>query len=181
LGEGDQATDEYGIILAASLTDMGLKTGKSVGLITFDEEMVIHRSRHGFNHRTDILRSLALAGRGLVHLADLLMRSERFLHQHSNIIVITSSCQSDWIDELGHLRREDITPTVLLVASEEYGHAQRLMEIGQLLAHRGISQHLIMPELFDTPEAQPGKRGEIKWKFTPHGRAIMIRSDEGSA
>jgi uncharacterized protein (DUF58 family) len=179
IGEGDQATDEHGIILAASLTDMGLKTSKSVGLIAFDEEMVIHRSRHGFNHRTDILRSLALARRGSVTLADLLVRSERFLQQHSNIIVITSSCQSDWIDELGYLRKKGITPTVLLVAADESGHVNRLTEVGHMLAQRGISQHMILPELFDTPEAQPGKRGEIKWKFTPLGRAIMIRSDEG--
>lgn len=181
VGEGDDATDEYSIILAASLADKGLKTGKSVGLIASGKELVLHPSRHGFNQRGEILRSLALIQRGSLGITDLLDHSQRYIQRHSNIIVITSSSQFDWLKKLDFFREREISPTVLLVASDKPGHAHKLKRIGELLMRRGIVNHVLTPDLFAIPDAKPGRQGEIEWKFTPMGRAIMVRADgEGS-
>lgn len=181
VGEGDDATDEHSIILTASLADKGLKTGKSVGLIASAKEFVLHPSRHGFYQRGEILRSLALIQRGSLGISDLLDRSQRYIKRHSNIIVVTSSNQFDWLKKLDFFREREISPTVLLVASDKVGHAQKLTRIGELLKRRGIVNHVLTPDLFSIPEAKPGRHGEIEWKFTPMGRAIMVRADgEGS-
>lgn len=178
-GEGDQATDEHGIILAASLADMGLRNGKSVGLLASGNEMVIHRAKYGFDQLGGILRSLSVVQRGSKNIAELITLSQPYLRPHSNIIVITSSKQVDWLEKLDQFRNKHLSPTVMLVASDKPEHLDDLRMTTRLLSKRGIDNHLVTPNLFSTPEARPGKRGEVKWKFTPMGRAIMIRSDEG--
>lgn len=177
VGKGDQATDEHSIIVAASLADHGLRSGKSIGLLASGEELVIHPARHGFGQRGEILRSLSLIQRGEQDLVDLISLSLRYLHQNSNVIVITSSTRLDWLDKLSQFRNKGITPSVMLVASDKDAHTDKLKITGRYLDKRGIDRYLFTAEIFDTPEARPGKHGEIKWKFTPMGRAIMIRSD----
>jgi uncharacterized protein (DUF58 family) len=177
VGKGDQATDEHSIIVAASLADQGLRTGKSIGLLASGEELVVHPAKHGFGQRGEILRSLSLIQRGTQNLSDLISLSQHYLHQNSNVIVITSSIQLDWLDKLHQFRNKGITPSVILVASDEEGHTDKLKKQGRYLDKRGIDRYLFNTEIFNTPEARPGKHGEIKWMFTPMGRAIMIRSD----
>ena len=177
VGKGDQATDEHSIIVAASLADQGLRTGKSIGLLASGEELVVHPAKHGFGQRGEILRSLSLIQRGTQNLSDLISLSQHYLRQNSNVIVITSSIQLDWLDKLHQFRNKGITPSVILVASDEEGHTDKLKKQGRYLDKRGIDRYLFNTEIFNTPEARPGKHGEIKWMFTPMGRAIMIRSD----
>lgn len=178
IGTGDEATDEHGIILAASMADLGLQTGKSVGLIASGEETVIHPARYGFDHRSAILRSLSVIQRGCLSLPGLIEHSQRFLPPHSNAVLITPSARLDWMEKLDQFRSKHITPTVILVGSEQSEHNYHLGKSARILARRAIDNQLVSPELFHTPEARPGSRGEIKWKVTPHGRAIMIRQDE---
>ncbi|MFC1936741.1 DUF58 domain-containing protein [Chloroflexota bacterium] len=179
VGEGNRATDENSIILAASLADLGLRAGKSVGLIVSGEELIVHPLKHGADQRSNIFRSLSHVQRGSIRMANLLALSQQYLHQYGNCIVVTSSSQIDWIDKLDLFRAKHINPVVMLVASDQHDHHLGLREIGELLAKRGVTHHLLTPELFATPEARPGHRGEIKWKFTPMGRAIMIKPDGG--
>jgi uncharacterized protein (DUF58 family) len=181
LGEGDLATDERAIILAASLADMGLRTGKSVGMIASGKEKLIHLSKYGFGHLRAILKSLALVERGSLRLADLIVQSQRYARQHSNVIVVTASIELDWLSKLDQFRDKDISPIVVLVASDNQEHVQRLRRIGELISRKGIKHYLITPEVFAVPEARPGQRGEIQWKFTPHGRAIKVQADGGDS
>jgi uncharacterized protein (DUF58 family) len=181
LGEGDAATDERAIILAASLADLGLRNGKSVGMIASGKEKFIHLSRFGFGHLRAIMKSLALVERGSLKLADLIVQSQRYARQHSNVIVVTASTEMDWLSKLDQFRDKDISPSVALVSSDNQEHVHRLRGIGELINRKGIKHYLITPEVFAVPEARPGHRGEIQWKFTPHGRAIKVQVDGGSS
>jgi uncharacterized protein (DUF58 family) len=178
VGEGDDATDEHAIILAASLADQGLKTGKSVGMIASGEKLEVHPPRHRITQRGEILRALALIQRGSMEISTLLDQSQRYLQRNSNVIVITSSTQVDWLNKLDYFRTREITPTVMLVASDEPGHVHEINRIGELILQRGIRHHVLTPKLFSIPEARPGRHGKIDWKYTPLGRAIMVRADE---
>jgi uncharacterized protein (DUF58 family) len=177
VGEGDDATDEHSIILAASLADQGLKTGKSVGLIASGEKLELHPPRHRLTQRGEILRALALIQRGSMGITNLLDRSQRYLQRNSNVIVITSSTQAGWLNKLDYFRKREITPTVMLVASDEPDHTNELNWIGELIKRRGIRHHVLTPKLFSIPEARPGRLGKIDWKYTPLGQAIMVRAD----
>jgi len=177
VGEGDDATDEHSIILAASLADRGLKTGKSVGLIASGQKLELHPPRPRLIQRGEILRALALIQRGSMGIANLLDHSQRYLQRNSNIIVITSSIQVGWLNKLDYFRTREITPTVMLVASDEPGHTNEINRMGELIKQRGIRHHIVTPELFSIPEARPGRQGKIDWKYTPLGQAIMVRAD----
>ncbi|MGD8455117.1 MAG: DUF58 domain-containing protein [Anaerolineales bacterium] len=178
VGEGDDATDEHSIILAASLADQGLKTGKSVGLIASGERFELHPPRSRLTQRGEILKTLALIRRGSMGIDKLLEHSRRYLQRNSNIIVITSSTQADWLNKLDYFRKKEITPTVMLVASNESDHVHEINRVGKLIKQHGIRHHVLTPQLFSIPEARPGRQGEIEWKYTPLGRAIMVRADE---
>jgi uncharacterized protein (DUF58 family) len=177
-GEGDQATDEHSIILASSLADLGLRNGKSVGLLAMGQEMIIHAVKQGMDQRGEILNALSLAQRGTQTINSLLAYSEGYLRPHSSALVITASIQEDWLEQLDHLRNNRIIPTVFLVSSDIPEHNTSLAQTGSLLTKWSIDHHLVIPELFTIPEAKPGKWGEISWKYTPTGKAIKISSGE---
>ena len=62
IGENQDSTQEHGIILAASLADLGMRTGHSVGLITHGDKLLWLPPRMSDEHNWDILRSLAMTG-----------------------------------------------------------------------------------------------------------------------
>ena len=177
IGEGDQATDEHSIILASSLADLGLRSGKAVGLLAMGEETVVHIAKPGLGQRGEILNSLSVVQRGDHKIGALMAFSERYLSMHSNAIVITSSIRGDWLEQIDQMRNKLVIPTIFLVSSEFPEHTVGLRNIGNFLSKWSIHHHLITPDLFTIPEAKPGKRGEFKWKFTPLGKAIKISSE----
>ena len=114
-GEGQGATEEHGVILAASLADRGLRAGKAVGLSTHGQELVWLPPRLGADQRWDILRALALVRAGPCSLAELLASTGSGLHQRCGLVIITPDVEGCWIEPMVRLARRGIVPTVLLL------------------------------------------------------------------
>jgi uncharacterized protein (DUF58 family) len=167
-GEGQRATEEQGVILAASLAGRGLRAGKAVGLVAHGENLVWLPPRLGGDQRWEILRALALADPGRCSLAELLSRTGPALGQRGSLVIISSDVRGRWLSSLVPLMRRGLVPTVLLLDRASFGGEGDAGRTVASLEAMEVRHYLITPDLLDRPEARPGQVGQ--WRRTPRGR-----------
>lgn len=192
-GEGLDATEEQAIILAASLADRGLRSGRAVGLVTYEEQLVCLRPQSGEGRRWEILRALATIGLGECPLSAVLNQIGPVLGRSASLVIITPDLRSDWVESLISVRRRDIVPTAVLLepaSTEKTGRAsaanaraeehekETVVRMGGLLSELGVAHHVVDPDLFDQDVLQPGKRGHWEWRVLGTGRAVAVRKPQ---
>jgi uncharacterized protein (DUF58 family) len=167
-GEGQTATAEHGVILAASLADRGLRRGKAVGLAMHGEDLVWLPPRLGADQRWQILRALALVNTGEHSLAKLLASTQSALKQRCGLVIITPNVEGLWLDSVALLMRRGVVPTVLLLDRASFGGEGDSSRTVASLEAMDVMHYLVTPDLLDRPEARPGQVGQ--WQRTPQGR-----------
>lgn len=178
VGEGQNATHEHGIILGASLTDLGMSSGRSVGLAAHGDEMVWHRSRLSDEHKWEILRSLALVEPGSVSLGELLELVRPSANRRSSLIVITPAVDGRWLPSLLALRRLGVVPTVLLFDTQSFGSTKGSSSLASDLAELGITTQIIPKELLERGEFQPRVHQDWGWRDSSVGRLALSPARE---
>lgn len=171
-GEEDDATDEHGIILAASLADQGIRLKHSVGLAAYGEELVWLPPAQGEGRRWEILRSLAMISRGSRPLAEVMTRIRPSLGQHTSIIIITPSVDTAWVEALVPLMRRGAVPTVLMLDPASFGGEGNTTLIESSLTTLGVANYTITQDVLDRPEIRPGQQGQWGWRVLGTGRAV---------
>ncbi len=172
--QGQHSTLEHGVILAASLADLGLRSGRAVGLVALGKDSVWLPPRQGEPQRWQILRELALVSAGSHSLQDVLSRAKPAFKQRSSIIVITPDIRGDWIQSLFSFLRGGVIPTILLFDPGSFGGAGDARGAMGLLTELEIAHHLITRDVLDRPEANPGRAGYWEWHASPLGKAVAI-------
>ncbi len=167
-GRGQRATEEHGVILAASLADRGLQMGKAVGLAMQGEDLTWLPPRLSADQRWQILRALALAEQGEHSLARLLASTGPALRQRNGVVIITPDVEGSWLDSVGLLTRRGVVPTVLLLDRAAFGGEGDSSQTLASLEAMDVTHYLITPDLLDMPEARPGQIGQ--WRRTAQGR-----------
>lgn len=175
IGEGEDSTEELGVILAASLADQGLRSRRAVGLAMHGEEAVWLPPQWGEGRRWEILRALAEVSCGKRSLADLLAQTGSALEQYASLVIITPAVSSDWIEGLVPLLRRGISPTVLLLDTVSFGGAGNVSGVTALLSGLEVAHYVITRDLLDQPEARPGQQGREDWRVLPTGRVLPRR------
>jgi uncharacterized protein (DUF58 family) len=178
VGEGLDSTQEHGIILTASLADLGMRTGRSVGLITHGEDLVWLTPNMSDEHNWFILRELALIQPGKRSLADLLDIAKSGLNQNTSLIVITPDVTGTWLEHLLTIRLQEVVPTVLVFDPISFGGKLRADGISKSMSQFGIVHEVIPKSLLDQDEIRPGEEGHLEWRVTPLGRAVPIIEPE---
>jgi len=178
-GQDWDATEEHGIILAASLADRGLRLKRAVGLVSNCQPVIWLPPAEGDGRRWEILRSLALARPGATTLAELLARSQSAIGQRSSLILITPNVTGEWIPPLIQMLWRGVVPTVLLFDPVSFGKAPveqaSAQKAASLLAELGIAHYIFTRDMLDKPEARPGKAGGWEWRIAGRGRAVPVR------
>jgi len=185
-GEGFFSTEEHGVILAASLSDLGLRAGIAVGLGINGDHFSLQPPSFGEAQRHNIMRALALASTGKVPLDKLLEKGRSLIHNNTSLIVITADSQGSWLERLLLLMERGIIPTVMLIDADTYlkpenaqqdhprgaqqhvhsNHAGVSPSVQLLLARleaHGIVHYRFPRSFLDQPEARPGKQGRWQW------------------
>ena len=174
VGLDDDATDEHGIILAASLADRGLGLHRPVGLAAHGKSLVWLPPREGPAQRWEVLRSLALLSRGERPLETLLARMEGAFSYHASLIIITSDVNANWLRGLEALLRRGAVPTVLLLDPQAFGKTTAdATAILQALEALDVVHYRITPDLLDRPEIRAPS--EPVWRTFGTGKAVRIR------
>ena len=176
VGAGKDSTEEYGIILAASLAERGLRLRHGVGLIVNGKKLGWQPPRTGEVQRWEILRTLALASRGEMPISEILEHIRPNLGNNTSLIVITPTSKLDWLQALPHLAQRAISPTILLFDRHTFDPLQENSRVVEELKRINVACHTIPRDMLDRPEAHPGMAGHWEWKFSPSGRAIPVRA-----
>jgi len=174
-GHGEDSTEEHAIILAASLADVGLRSGRAVGLVARSKNLTWRPPQQGDGQRWEILRALAVADLGSRPLGDLLNSSRSSIHNVASIIVITASGEPGWIEALLPFAHRGIVPTVLLLDPASFGSERQIRNAANTLADLNITRYIVTREWLDRPEAHPGK---IEWRISATGRARIAKPRE---
>jgi uncharacterized protein (DUF58 family) len=179
VGSGQDSTLEHGIILAASLANLGMRSGRSVGLIAYGEDIIWLPPNMSDDQNWHILRSLALIKPGNQPLSKVLEFAQPVLGQNTSLILITPSVKGEWLEPLMAVRNQQVVPTVLLFDPLTFGGSQPVQGMSDQLTSLGVVHDVIVKSLLEQGEAQPGRAGKWEWRITPLGRAIpMLAPDE---
>jgi len=177
-GSGSDSTEENGIILAASLTDRGLRDHRGVGLVINGQRLDWLPPRTGSGQRWEILRRLALASPGHTSLGEVLEHARPNLGRNASLLIITPSRTTDWLITLPNLIRRGIRPTILLLDLHSFDNKRDNSGVAAELRKMHLACHILPREMFDRPEAQPGTQGQWEWRVSPLGKAIPVHAPE---
>lgn len=195
VGQGLDGTEEHGVVLAASLADRGLRSGKAVGLVTHGEELVWLGPGGGQARRWEILRALALIGLGEHRLSQVLTQIGPAFGGYASLVIITPDLHRQWVECLVPLMRQDIVPTVVLLDPLSFGEEEQTLretagrraddrfgvrQMTALLSAMGIAHHVIGRDFLDRSALEPGKRGHWEWRVLGTGHAVPVgRPEDG--
>ncbi len=154
IGLNSEATDEYAIILAASIANRGLQIGRSVGLVAEGKKRVWLPPKTGTGMRWEILNNLATIDRGSTPLSQLIASHQRKIGRNTSAIIITSSVNDEWLSSLSKLINKGISATVLLLEPKEFGGKADASRIISTLAAWGVKYYQISPEIYSRPDVQ---------------------------
>lgn len=135
-GTGDESTEEYGVRAAASIARHYIIQNRSVGLISFGEDLSIVEPERGPQQLTHILESLATAQAvGDAPLGNILLEEQRRFGRHTTVVVITSSTDDEWLSQLLSFSQRGVRAAVILMDQTTFGSQKSpLLMFGELTA-----------------------------------------------
>ena len=143
-GEGDDGTEEAAVMVAASVARYFVAANRSVGLLSFDDDLRIDEPNRGGNHYTRILESLALARAvGEVSLAQLLLEESRKFGRHTTVIAVTPSPRDDWALALMSLASRGVKVAAVLLEGETFGASSSSLDVYGSLAAGGVYTYTV--------------------------------------
>ena len=169
VGIDQNATHEHAIILGASLADLGMRTGRSVGMVAHGDSLVWHRPRLSEEYKWEILRSLALVEPGNVSLTEVLELLRPSVSRKASLILITPAVDGNWLPSLISLRRLGVVPTVLLFDTSSFGSSEGASWLANDLIGLGISSQIISRDLLDSSETQTDEVRDWGWRDSSRG------------
>lgn len=176
LGQGWDSIEEQSVTLAASFADRGLRSRKSVGLISNGNELTWLPPQKGEGQRWEIMHALAIAKPGMRDLGTVLERMQTSLGKHHSLIIVTASTKLDWLKTLLPLSKRGIIPTVILLDAFTYGGKVSAENVAANLQLRGIKCHVIPRGMIELPKTSTKQNSHWKWHATPTGEIVPIRS-----
>ncbi len=176
-GEGEESTEEYGVILAASLADRMLRQNRAVGLAAYGARDTYLVPGRGEGQLWRLLRALALVQAGERRpLATVLTEMRPVLGRQATVAAITPSGDPAWVEALWPLLGQGVAPTAILLDPASFGGQGNLSVVRSMLAGLGIPAHVIYqgyPFRFSPPTRREG--GAWEFKTTATGRVIVVR------
>jgi len=187
-GTGRESTEEYGVILAASLAAEMLRQNRAVGLVAFGQEPTFALPQRGRAQLWRLLHLLAEASTGPDWpLARVLEEINPTLGRGLTLVVITPSLNSDWIAPLLSLMRRGISPAAILLdrasfngraTDDESRQAGSVAALRSLLADQGIPSHVIRKGFPFHPLVRYKRRRTVYRVLRGTGRVIKMEVEE---
>jgi uncharacterized protein (DUF58 family) len=186
-GQGEESTEEYGVILAASLSNRTLEENRAVGLVAYGTAPAeagaepqplptLVLPQKGRAQQWRILEALAtVRAGGQWPLGRVLGEMDRNLGRGTTLAVITPSCNPAWVAGLVAPMRRGVAPTILLLDPNSFGGQGNVEAITGLLADLGVPVEWITQEMPFRPMFEHERSGPPELKVLPGtGRVIVV-------
>jgi uncharacterized protein (DUF58 family) len=187
-GEAEESTEEYGVILAASLSNRTLREHRAVGLVAYGTRAAgrtapkeplptLVMPQKGPAHQWRILQALAtVRAGGSWPLQRVLQEMDHNLGRGTTLAVITPSCDPTWVSALLPPMRRGVTPTVILLDPVTFGGDGSPAALEELLARLGVSSHRIAKDMPFRPVYEHKRIGRPELKIlSGTGRVIRVQ------
>ncbi|NOZ48545.1 MAG: DUF58 domain-containing protein [Chloroflexi bacterium] len=190
VGEGQESTMEYGIILAASLAAKYLAANRGVGLIAYGQETVLLPPQAGQWQLWRILEVLAHAASAPQWpLARVLHTVQADLGRGRTALVLTPSTAGQWLGELMQLRRQDVAVAALLLDASSFAAAalpgavpppglDQVMAMRRQLADLNVPTHMIAKGYPFRPLITYKRKRTVYRTLSGTGRVIAVEIEE---
>ena len=143
-GQGDDASIETAVTIAASVVRHFIGQARSVGLMSFGERLDAIDPDRGDQHFGRILESLALAQpTGNVPVATLLYQQSRRWGRHTTVIVVTGSTDPRWRGAIRSLTMRGVKGAVALLDLESWGGRSGASATAAELRALGVQVNLV--------------------------------------
>jgi uncharacterized protein (DUF58 family) len=176
-GVQEESTEEYGVILAASLAERMLRQNRAVGLVAYGARDAYIMPGRGEGQLWHLLQALAKVQAGESSpLATVLTEMRAVLGRQTTVAVITPSGDPAWVEALGALLRRGVAPTAILLDPASFGGQGGLSPVRGMLAGLGVPVHVIAQGYPFRPSPRTQRRAGM-WEFrvTPLGRVVVVR------
>jgi len=191
-GEGEESTEEYGVILAASLANRTLTENRAVGLVAYGTQPgpigtpspeegaeplpILVMPQKGKAHQWRILQALAtVRAGGNWPLDRVLAEMDRNLGRGMTLAVITPSCDVRWLAGLLPPMRRGVAPTVVLLDPVSFGSKGNADAMAGVLADLGVPSHRIVKGMPFQPVVEHKRIGRPEFKvLRGTGRVIVV-------
>jgi uncharacterized protein (DUF58 family) len=186
-GEGEESTEEYAVILAASLSNRILEANRAVGLVAYGTAPsrdggppqplpTFVLPQKGKAQQWRILQALAtVRAGGRWPLARVLAEMDRNLGRGMTMALITPSCDPAWVAGLLSPMRRGIAPAVLLLDPNTFGGRGNVEAMQGLLANLGVPSERITRDMPFRPVVKHKRSGPPELKVLPGtGRVIVV-------
>ena len=176
-GEGEESTEEYGVILAASLADRMLRQNRAVGLVAYGARDAYLVPARGEGQLWRVLQALALVQAGERRpLATVLTEMRAVLGRRTTVAVITPSGDPAWVEALSPLLRQGVAPMAILLDPTSFGGQGDLSVVRSMLAGLSIPAHVVAQgHPFHLSPRTHRRGGRWEFKTTATGRVIVVQ------
>jgi uncharacterized protein (DUF58 family) len=177
-GEGEESTEEYGVILAASFANQMLRRGRAVGLVAYGAHKAYLVPQRGEGQLWRILQALALVRASERRpLARVLMQMRAGLGRSTSVMIITPSTDPAWAEAISWFLHQGTVPTAILLDPVTFGGEGDLATARSMLHGMGIATHVIAQgHPFQLSKSTEEHAAAWEFKVTPFGRAVAVRT-----
>jgi uncharacterized protein (DUF58 family) len=144
VGEGEDGTEEWAVQVCASIARFFINVHRSVGFMSFSDDLRMDEPERGANHYTRILESLALARAvGDVPLTNLLAEESRRFGRHTTVVAVTASAKEEWALTLMGLQARGVKVAAVLLEAETFGAKTSALDVYSTLAAGGVYTYTV--------------------------------------
>lgn len=116
------STEEYAVVIAASLATHFIHIERALGFITYAPHREFLQAERGHRQLTRILETLAVArSQSNLSLHEMISLESPNIARGATFVFITSSLETSWIGELNVLARRGIRPLCIYIQPDSFG------------------------------------------------------------
>lgn len=116
------STEEYAVVIAASLATHFIHIERALGFITYAPHREFLQAERGHRQLTRILETLAVArSQSNLSLHEMVSLESPNIARGATFVFITSSLETSWIGELNVLARRGIRPLCIYIQPDSFG------------------------------------------------------------
>ena len=120
--EIEPTTEEYAVVITASIAKHFIGKGKSVGLITYGQRREVIMADRGERQLNKILEALSVVrAQGDIPMAEVLSAEGRTFGRNVTVVVVTPSVWPDWLSLMRDMARRSLQPVAALVEARSFG------------------------------------------------------------
>lgn len=138
------STEEYGVVIAASVSEYFINKDRSLGFITYCPQRTFLQPDRGFRQQGHILEALATArSEDEFSLKEFLALEDHHFTRGSTITIITADMSPDWMQEAYLMVRRGLRVAAVLMEPLSFGGEQTTEQAAMLLASEGVIPYVV--------------------------------------